>query len=58
MNDATATYVTIVNVVILQLGSSTPEPDGARPNDDMGAEPRTRQQHAATDPADEPAADR
>jgi hypothetical protein len=50
INDAAAIHVTILIVVILQHCKSGPRTDDAAPADDARAEPRTRQQHAATDP--------
>ncbi len=46
------------NIAILPQGNSVPEDDDTAPADGMHAEPRTRQQHAADDPAGTLAADK
>jgi hypothetical protein len=46
-----------VTLVILQHGNSRPGSDDTAPIDEAPAEPRTRQQHAAADPADRSPAD-
>lgn len=57
MNEATTIHVTVITVVILQHGNSAPGIDAAAPIDEGRAEPRTRQQHAASDSADTTATD-
>ena len=58
MDDATTIHVTIhVSVVILPHWNFVPGSDDTALADDVRAEPRTRQQHAATDPAETSAAD-
>jgi hypothetical protein len=49
MDGTTTVHVTLV---ILQNGNSTPGSDETVPAHDHHAEPRTRQQHAAADPAE------
>lgn len=46
-----------VTVVILEHGICAPGSDETAPAHDHHAEPRTRQQHAAADPADRSPAD-
>lgn len=58
MHDAATIQVGIrVTIVIVQRWNSARGSDDAALADDMRAEPRTRQQHAATDPAGTSSAD-
>jgi hypothetical protein len=53
MNEATTIYFRIrITVAIVQRWPVDLESDHPAPAEDARAEPRTRQQHAATDPTD------
>lgn len=56
MDGATTVHVH-VTLVILQHGTPTPGSDDTAPTGDVRAEARTRQEHAADDPADTAATD-
>jgi hypothetical protein len=51
MDDTAAQRITIITVVIQSHPNSAPGSDETEPTDALPAEPRTRQEHAAADPA-------
>ena len=55
--NAAAMNITIVTVLIVKHRVSAPGSDDSAQTDDSQTEARTRQQHAATDPADTPEGD-